>query len=44
MEDFEVDGTTLLNWTMRVQAHNEREALDEAQGIACCRVTDPDNE
>jgi hypothetical protein len=34
MEDFEVDGTTLLSWTMRVRAHNERDALDEAQRIA----------
>jgi hypothetical protein len=34
MEDFEVDGTTLLNWTIRVQAHNEGDALEEAQRIA----------
>jgi hypothetical protein len=34
MEDFEVDGTTLVDWTMRVQAHNEGEALEEAQRIA----------
>jgi hypothetical protein len=34
MEDFEVDGTTLLSWTIRVRAHNERDALDEAQRIA----------
>jgi hypothetical protein len=34
MENFEVDGTTPNDWTMRVQAHNEREALEEAQRIA----------
>lgn len=34
MEAFEVDGTTLLSWTMRIHAQNEREALEEAQHIA----------
>ena len=34
MEQFEVDGTTLLSWTIRVQAHNEGEALEEAQRVA----------
>lgn len=34
MEDFEFNGTTLIDWTMRVQAPNEREALEEAQRIA----------
>jgi len=34
METFEVEGTTLVSWTICVQAHNEGEALDEAQRIA----------
>jgi len=34
MEDFEVGGTTLLNWTIRVRAHSEGEALEAAQRIA----------
>ena len=34
MENFEVNGTTLIDWTMRVQAPNEREALEKAQRIA----------
>lgn len=34
MEDFEVEGTTLLSWTMRIRAQNEREAVEEAQRIA----------
>jgi hypothetical protein len=34
MEHFDVDGTTLLRWTIKVQAPNEREAQEEAQRIA----------
>jgi hypothetical protein len=34
MERFKVDGTTLLNWTLQLQARNEREAREEAQNIA----------
>jgi hypothetical protein len=34
MERFEVEGTSLLSWTIRVQAHNEREAVEEAERIA----------
>jgi hypothetical protein len=34
MERFEVAGSTLVYWTMRVEAHDEREAAEEAQKIA----------
>lgn len=34
MAEFEVEGTTFLNWKIRVQAHNEGEAREEAQRIA----------
>ena len=34
METFEVEGTTLVSWTIRVQAYNEGESLEEAQRIA----------
>jgi hypothetical protein len=34
MVDFEVEGTTLLSWAIRVQAHTERDALQEAERIA----------
>jgi hypothetical protein len=34
MEHFNVDGTTLLSWTIQVQALNEREAVEEAERIA----------
>jgi hypothetical protein len=34
MEDYEIDETTLLGWTVRVQAHNEAEASEKAQRIA----------
>ena len=34
MAEFEVEGTTFLNWNIRVQAHNEGEAREEAQRIA----------
>ena len=34
MERFKVDGTTLLSWTIQVQAPNEQEAREEAQRIA----------
>jgi hypothetical protein len=34
MEHFYVDGTTLLSWTVQVQASNEREAREEAERIA----------
>jgi hypothetical protein len=33
METFEVEGTTLVSWTVRVQAHNESESLEEAQRV-----------
>ena len=33
MEMFEVEGTTLVSWTVRVHAHNERESLEEAQRV-----------
>jgi len=33
METFEVEGTTLVTWTVRVQAHNESESLEEAQRV-----------
>jgi hypothetical protein len=33
MERFEVEDTSLLSWTIRVQAHNEREAVEEAERI-----------
>jgi hypothetical protein len=36
MERFEVTGSTLVYWTMRVEAHDEREAAMEAQRIAGC--------
>jgi hypothetical protein len=34
MEGYEIEGTTLLSWTIRVQARNEGEATEEAQRIA----------
>lgn len=34
MERFEVTGSTLVYWTMHVEAHDEREATEEAQKIA----------
>jgi hypothetical protein len=34
LERFGVEGTSLLSWTIRVQAHNEREAVEEAERIA----------
>ncbi|HSD27610.1 MAG TPA: hypothetical protein VLL75_09925 [Vicinamibacteria bacterium] len=34
MERFDVEGTTLLSWTVQVQAPNELEAREEAQRIA----------
>ena len=34
MERFEVEGTSLVSWTIRVQAHDEREAVKEAERIA----------
>lgn len=34
MERFEVDGTSLVSWTIQVQAPNEREAVEEAKRIA----------
>jgi hypothetical protein len=34
MAEFEVVGTTFLNWRIRIQAHNEGEAREEAQRIA----------
>ena len=34
MERFRVDGTTLLSWTIQVEAHDERGAREEAQRIA----------
>jgi len=33
MEEFVVEGTTLLGWTVRIQAHNEAEAREEAKRI-----------
>jgi hypothetical protein len=34
VETFDVEGTTLLSWTIRVQGHDGGEAMDEAQRIA----------
>ena len=34
VEHYAVDGTTLLRWTITVQAPNQREALEEAHRIA----------
>ena len=34
MERFEVAGSTLVYWTMRIEAHDGREAAEEAQKIA----------
>jgi hypothetical protein len=34
MEHFKVDCTTLLSWTIQVQARNAREAREEAQSVA----------
>jgi hypothetical protein len=34
LEQFEVEGTSLVSWTIRVQAHNEREAVERAERIA----------
>ena len=33
MEDFEVDDATLLGWSVRVQAQNAGDTLDEAERI-----------
>ena len=34
MAEFEIEGTTLLSWKTRIQAHSESEAREEAQRIA----------
>jgi hypothetical protein len=34
MERFKVEVTSLVTWNIRVQAHNEREAIEEAERIA----------
>jgi hypothetical protein len=34
MGRFEIEGTTLLSWTLRVKARSEGEALEEAQRVA----------
>jgi hypothetical protein len=34
MGRFEIEGTTLLSWTLRVEARSESEALEEAQRAA----------
>ena len=34
MERFRVDGTTLLSWTIQVEAHDERGAREKAHRIA----------
>lgn len=34
MEDFAVEGTTLMNWTIRVQTHNETEEPQKTPRIA----------
>lgn len=31
---FEIEGATMVNWTFRVRAHTEHDALEEAQRIA----------
>jgi hypothetical protein len=34
MEQFEIDGTTLLSWTIQVEAHDEKEARAQAESLA----------
>jgi hypothetical protein len=34
MERFDVEGTSLVSWTIRLHAHDEREAVEEAERIA----------
>jgi hypothetical protein len=34
MELYEVEGATIVSWTIRVQAHDEREAVEQGESIA----------
>jgi hypothetical protein len=34
VENFKIEGTTLLSWTSQIQAPNEREAREEAHRLA----------
>ncbi len=34
MENFEVEGTSLVSWTVRVKARDAREAVEQAERIA----------